>query len=699
MIVYEQAKRIVASYLERPNARPTGMVGRRSLAGSAPVIGRKAELAALYHVLRSLIAGKGGVVLLTGEPGLGKTRLVQECRKAFVAWVGAGSGRLPLWLEGRAASYASSSPYGLYQQLVAAWLGVVPEEGEDIVRSALVRAMWAVFPGDQADVRASLLCHMLALEPPKVAPSLSRLTPEQLQTATFEAWSAIVSRLTSHGPTVLVLEDLHWADPTSLRLTETLCSLTKDAPLLLVLTRRPEPDAGVSALEAALAADLDVRLHRLELSRLGEHAERDLTRWLLGDGTPEEVLDTVSRGVEGNPLFLEERLASLLETGVLAKEETEWRVDDSGSDDVPEALERLVRSRVDRLDADPHDAIVAASVLGPEFSLRALSAVTNMSRDLAGVLSELCATGLLSEVRNDPEPTYRFRHTLIQEATYGGLVGGERRRLHARAAWGLEEASAARLDEVASVLGHHFAMAGENERAAHYWGVSGDQAAGAFANDEAIGSYRRALDLVAAEPGAVADELVQLWLKLGHVFWRTGQYDEGRAAFRKAGSFVSRCSPVLAAKSYYWLGSLEFVDHRLDDAAAAFDAAEQTLEACPDHDADDWVETWLDVQNYRSTLCYFRNEPELGTAVVERMRPVVESRGSPRQKAGLFVEVAIHRERLTRHVIDEGILVDLRRSWEIAVEAALEKKMPWAWLELGFALLLYGDLAGAEARA
>ena len=105
----------------------------------------------LHDVLREATAGKGGVVLVAGEPGLGKTRLVSECRKLFMAWVGAASGRLPLWLEARAASYASSSPYGLYQQLLAAWVGVAPEEGEEVVRAALERAIKAVFGGKADD--------------------------------------------------------------------------------------------------------------------------------------------------------------------------------------------------------------------------------------------------------------------------------------------------------------------------------------------------------------------------------------------------------------------------------------------------------------------------------------------------------------------------------------------------------------------
>ena len=104
-------------------------------------MGRRAELAVLHDVLREATAGKGGVLLVAGDPGLGKTRLVSECRKLFMAWVGAASGRLPLWLEVRATSYASSRPYGLYQQLLAAWVGVVPEEGDEVVRAALERAI------------------------------------------------------------------------------------------------------------------------------------------------------------------------------------------------------------------------------------------------------------------------------------------------------------------------------------------------------------------------------------------------------------------------------------------------------------------------------------------------------------------------------------------------------------------------------
>ena len=126
-------------------------------------MGRQAELAVLEDAVRGAISGTGSVVFIVGEPGLGKTRLVQECRKRFMAWVGAGTGRLPLWLEGRAASYASSTPYGLYQQLLSAWVGVAPEEGEEVVRPALERAMKAIF-GGQVD-HARFLAHMMGLAP------------------------------------------------------------------------------------------------------------------------------------------------------------------------------------------------------------------------------------------------------------------------------------------------------------------------------------------------------------------------------------------------------------------------------------------------------------------------------------------------------------------------------------------------------
>ena len=187
------AKPLVASYLERPKARPPGYRGQRRLAGHAPLVGRQTELAVLDDALRGAISGTGSVVFVVGEPGLGKTRLVQECRKRFMAWVGAGTGRLPLWLEGRAASYASSTPYGLYQQLLSAWVGVAPEEGEEVVRPALERAMKAIF-GGQVD-HARLLAHMMGLPAGPEEARLARLSPEGLQRATFAAVRAVVARL------------------------------------------------------------------------------------------------------------------------------------------------------------------------------------------------------------------------------------------------------------------------------------------------------------------------------------------------------------------------------------------------------------------------------------------------------------------------------------------------------------------------
>ena len=157
-------------------------------------------------------------------------------------------------------------------------MGVAPEEGEDALRSALGRATNAVFgKGARPDV-VGLLERLMRVPPRGQHHAGARLSPEQLQLATFSAVRSLVSKLASHGPTVLVLEDLHWADPTSLHLTQELGSLTRQGPLLLLLTRRPEPDAGVTALEDALGGALGGRFRRLELAPLAEPAARELAR-------------------------------------------------------------------------------------------------------------------------------------------------------------------------------------------------------------------------------------------------------------------------------------------------------------------------------------------------------------------------------------------------------------------------------------
>ena len=269
---------VLGGYLERSKARPVGEVARRRLAGAAPLLGRDLELSVLRGALEQTTTGKGAVVVMLGEAGLGKTRLVQECRKLFMTWVGAASGRLPLWLEGRAASYLSNTPYGLYQRLMFSWVGASQEGAEGAAPESLEGAVKATFPGPLDHRRLALLAQVMGLRLVPEDHELSRLGAQALQRACFSAVEDLFARLIEYGPTLLVLEDLHWADATSLRLTEAVCRLTQRGSLLVVLTRRPEPDPGTTALEAALHADLGGKMSKLELAPLPEGPSRALVR-------------------------------------------------------------------------------------------------------------------------------------------------------------------------------------------------------------------------------------------------------------------------------------------------------------------------------------------------------------------------------------------------------------------------------------
>jgi class 3 adenylate cyclase len=733
------AKPLTASYLQAPRAAAAER--RPRLGGRAPLVGRQAELRILDTALRAAVGGRGQAVLLTGEPGIGKTRLVQESRKRFIAWVGAGSARRPLWLEGRGASYASATPYGLYRQLIASWIGVAPDQPPDRVRGALAGALTHLMGNTNL---LPPLAHLMGLPQP-AAPSLAegpvtgesrrKIGAVEQQRQAFAAVRALVARFTAVGPAVLVLEDLHWADPTSLRLTAELAELAEDRPLLLLATARPRAaqlTAGAESVPVLPSA------HEIRLRPLGKAAAGSLAAALLGQVDRPEVLAAALAGADGNPLFLEERLAEMLDTGMLVRERGTWRLragahQAPGGVVLPQVLERLVRARVDRLSPAGAEAIRAAAVLGTEFTAETLAATLGTQpAALATVLDELTASDLVHhEPPESAKPSFRFRHALIQEATYLALLRNERRDLHGRAARALQSAVGCQPAEIATVLGRHYAIAEDAGRAVRYLELGGDHATDAFANDEAIASFREAIAVTeralaggAAGRGAVvglADGYgatgdctvtdmraagVRLQAKLANVLWRLARRDEARAAFRAA-LRLAEAGPypldrVLRARLYTRLGRLELSELHFTEAAAAMDkaAAVLGLDAATAGDpgqtddtaADHWLELMVDGW---AELHAMHGEPDRALAVLEEASPVVEARGIPARKA------SFHRLRTTQRMlrnrlrVDEEDIAGLRACVAEAEHSDEEKDLGYAEHFLGWALWLRGDLPAA----
>ena len=695
---------LVASYLDAP--RPTAAERLPRLGGRAPLAGRQAELRLVEGALREAVARRGGVVVLTGEPGLGKTRLVQEARKRFIAWVGAGSGRLPLWLEGRGVSYASATPYGVYRELVAGWIGVSPDQPPATIRAALADALTRLMGNTNLLVPFE---HLMGLQPADAAGATTpgagstgtpgrRMGPEEVQRQTFAAMRALVSRFAAVAPTVVVLEDLHWADPTSLRLTAELAELTASRPLLMIATTRPGAGPAIAGLSARPSRQ--IRLRPLSVA----DAEA-LAMSLIGKVGGQQLLSAALASAEGNPLFLEERLAEMLETGSLVREQGSWWLREPAGPPsgavLPLVLERLVRSRVDRLSPAASEAIRAAAVLGTEFTASLLAATLGTEPAALGpVLDELCDSDLVHPGSPERRSSFLFRHALIQEATYLALLRAERRDLHARAARAIESAAAGRLPEVAGLLGRHYAAAELAESAVSYLELAGDQATGAFANDEAIASFREAI-AVAERAGGMVPDAVRLHAKLANVLWRVVRHDEAGEAFRAALRLAdaSQLDPLLRAHLHTRLGRLDMAELRYEAAEAEFDLAEALLGDDPaawnDATADQWLEMMVDG---RADLHQMRLKPDLALAALEKARPVLEARGGPARETVFYRISAMLRISRNRMRVEDEDIAALRRSIEVAERTGEDKDLGYAMDFLGWALWLRGDLPEAAEQ-
>ena len=546
-----------------PKAVPRKVRGVAGL--ESPLVGREAELGALREAMERLQAGVGGIVTLVGEAGIGKSRLVAEARKRTLAKVSEPSQGWSSvqWVEGRCLSYGTSIAYLLWLDALRGVLGVSVEDSPVAVRDALQERVQTLCPERFDDVylylgrlmSLPLEAEAEALRQAQDAATVRDLEGEQLKAGTFRAVETLVEGATQQCPLVIVCEDLHWADPTSVELLKRLLALTDSVPLLFICVFRPQTEHGSWRLRETIARLYRHRHTDLWLDPLSAAESETLVGNLLYvEGLPRRLKERILSHAEGNPFYAEEIIRSLMDSRAIAQDETTglWQATRDVSDiAIPDTLHGVLMARIDRLQEETKRVLQLAAVIGRIFLYRVLAAIAREERDLDKQLLTLQREEMIRERARVPELEYIFKHHLTQEAAYNGLLKKERRVYHRRVAETLEQLFPKRVEEQVGLLAHHWERAEEPEKATEYLLRAGDQARLAYAHQEAIDSYERALALLKEqqEYERAARTLMKLGLTYHTAFdFKAARqaYEEGFVLWQRAGEMEPAVSPPTA---------------------------------------------------------------------------------------------------------------------------------------------------------
>jgi class 3 adenylate cyclase len=448
-----------------------------------PLVGREAEMERLRQVLEELVAGRGEVVSLVGEVGVGKTRLMNELEAMAAERV--------TWLEGRCQSYGTELLYQPFVEMLRNWLGVGEGEAEVAVRTRL-RARMNACLGTGVDEVIPFLGRLLSLRlEPESEERLRELSAHELAEGIRGAFVTWIEALASRGPVAVAVDDLHWADPSTRELAQDLLSATDRSPLLVVTTFRPDPSSEAWAFRLKAMADYPHRSVELSLGPIPERAAREMAEAMTPGGEIDEAtMVALVKRAEGNPLYLEELLRGLIESGALARRRN-WTLTVDTAEALPPALESLLVSRIDRLPPEPRRLIQIAAVIGRTFPVRVLEQVAGRD-DLEEELAVLLRASLIREARRYPELEYTFRHGLLQEAALATLPAPSRRELSGRVAGAYEATFPEQIDDHLEVLAHHYGESLELGKALDYLERAGERAASLDAIPQARETWERA---------------------------------------------------------------------------------------------------------------------------------------------------------------------------------------------------------------
>ena len=480
-------------------------------ADGLPLLGRESEFHALKQSVEDLFRGRGRIAMLTGDKGIGKTFLVNEVRTYLVhrgallaeapAEVNSAANSLN-WLRGRCRSYHQTRPYSLWLELLHSWLGTGQIESKEEIRDRLrlrAGALWADDFVEHYPYLATLLS--LPLED-EFSEKVRYLSGEGLRQRFFQSIRSWVEMMVKRGPLVMQCSDTQWADESSLSLLHYCLPVSDDAAVLWLIIFRSERATPMWKFRQDVETEFPHRLTTIDLLPLAESQSEQLVERLVGPQTlPQETLNLIVKNAEGNPYYIVELIQSLAASGVLTRQENQgqWHMARTVTSlDVPDSLQMLLRTRINRLSQDERLVLEVAAVIGSVFWFSVLKSLVGEMRSLKSSLAALQRAELIEESGRVPEigMQYRFRSSLIRDAAYESLLSAQRAAYHLRTAEYLENRlNPSALVDYYSLLAHHFRGADNPHKELYYSLLAAKQARKIYGNAEALQHYTRALEL------------------------------------------------------------------------------------------------------------------------------------------------------------------------------------------------------------
>ncbi len=449
---------------------------------AAPLVGRDEEVELLLRRWAQAKSGEGRVVLLSAEPGIGKSRLAEALEER----IGAEPHRRLRYFCSPHHSESAFYPIIGHLERAAGFA-----RGDDAARKQ--RKLAELLARGPAEDDLPLLAELLSLPGGESRSSLE-LTPQRKKEKTFDALLRILESLAAQQPVLMVFEDLHWMDPTSRELLDRTIARAERLPVLLIATFRPE-------FQPPWIGQAHVTM--LALSRLGRREGAALVRQLAGNAAalPDDIVEEIIERTDGVPLFLEEVTKVVLEAadGPDAAKARALAAIPGARPAVPATLQASLMARLDRLGAAAREVAQTGAAIGREFPHELVAAVAPRAEaETREALARLVAAGLVFQRGMPPAADYQFKHALVQDTAYGTLLRGPRQALHGRIAEAIETRMPDRAEREPEILAHHLAEAGQPERAASYWLAAGRREAGRSANVEATAHLRRGIETLAA---------------------------------------------------------------------------------------------------------------------------------------------------------------------------------------------------------